>query len=72
MPFDLTAAMLITYLWPVLLCAAAWAIAIWALNAPDQMSMVVRRLISCNAPRTAEAAATLGAIRRGEQEAPKA
>lgn len=40
--------MLLTIALPTLSCAAAWAIAVWALHLPDESTSVVRRLTRGN------------------------
>lgn len=32
------------FVWPTLISAAAWAVAVWALQQPDEQSELVRRL----------------------------
>lgn len=45
--------MLFTIALPALFCAAAWAIAVWALSLPDENSSVVRRLTEVSPPAIA-------------------
>ena len=59
MSLGLSATMLLSLVWPTIVCAAAWAIAIWALNLPDASSALVNRLTG--ASEKADLASSSGA-----------
>lgn len=40
--------MFLSVIWPFVLVAIVWALAIWAINQPDNQSLVVRRLTERN------------------------
>lgn len=41
----------VEFVWPMLVSAAAWGIAIWALQEPDGHSAIVKRLIGDKSER---------------------
>lgn len=39
------------FAWPALICAAAWAAAVWVLRQPDEQSRLVNRLTGTGSSR---------------------
>lgn len=63
-----TISTLLQFLWPMLISAVAWAIAVWSLRQPDTYSEIVSRLTKPTKSPRAETAKRTARIPRNESE----